>query len=160
MRRTDREVNSVAEIAAILEKCESGTLALTDGDRPYAVPVNFGFERAGDSVTLWFHCAAEGKKLGLIRKNPSACFSADCSHRLIEGDEACEYGYGFESVVASGRISFAGSPEEKRRGLKLIMRQYAPDREFSFPDAAVSRVTVLRLDAGELTGKRANMEIL
>lgn len=158
MRRTDREVTGLEEICSILSRCESGALALVDGDRPYAVPVSFGFEQDGASAAIYFHCAGEGKKLDLIRKNPNACFTADCSHRLIGHGEACSFSFEYESVVARGRLRFVEDADGKRHALSLIMRQYAPKREFEFPDAEISRVTVLRLEAGELTGKRANME--
>lgn len=44
MRRTDRQVKDFSEICAILDKCQVMRLGLCDGQRPYVVPVNFGYE--------------------------------------------------------------------------------------------------------------------
>ena len=59
----------------------------------------------------------------------------------------------FQSVIGEGPIRVVETAEEKRRGLAAIMRQATCCGDWTFPDAAVDAVCVLRLDAEELSCK-------
>ncbi|MCL2051895.1 MAG: pyridoxamine 5'-phosphate oxidase family protein [Lachnospiraceae bacterium] len=154
MRRSDREITDKAEILKIIEKCDVCRLAFADNDIPYIVPVNFGFEHTNGRLILYFHGANEGKKHDIIAKNPIACFEMDCSHRLIEAEEAAGYTMEYESVIGNGKISYITEKSEKIGALKLLMKQYAKEKIFSFPDHVIDSVTVFKLDALEFTDKR------
>jgi nitroimidazol reductase NimA-like FMN-containing flavoprotein (pyridoxamine 5'-phosphate oxidase superfamily) len=154
MRRSDREVKGAAEIIKIIEKCDVCRLALSDGNVPYIVPMNFGYEYINEKLTLYFHGAKEGKKLKIIQSNPLACFEMDCSHKLIEAEEAAKYTMEYESVVGNGRINFCTGKTEIIKGLTRLMKTYAKDREFVFPDSVIESVAVFRLEVSEFTGKR------
>lgn len=153
MRRSDREVKNRQEILDILNKCEVLHLGINTPDYPYVVPMNFGVEIENDSIVLWLHCATEGLKLDLINKNPRVGFEADCPHKIIAGENACQYTMEYESVIGCGRISVCDYSEDKLRGLKTIMRHYEPKKDFSFPETALSSVCVLRIDVMQITGK-------
>ena len=43
MRRKEREIKDTDELVKILSKTCVGTLSLSGGEYPYAVPLNFGF---------------------------------------------------------------------------------------------------------------------
>jgi len=154
MRRSDREIISHEEILAILNKCEVIRLGINTPDYPYIVPMNFGMETEGDSITLWFHSAPEGIKLYHINKDPRVGFEADCSHNLIADEKACKYTMEYESVCGFGIISMPMDNDSKRRGLQSIMRHYAPDEDFHFSAPELAAVCILRLDVSQITGKR------
>jgi len=154
MRRADREITDHQEILAVLGRCSVIHLGINTSDYPYVVPMNFGFDNQGDSLTLWFHCAADGLKLDLIRQNPQVGFAADCSHRLITGDKARNYSMEYESVAGFGNISICEDGADKQRGLQAIMHHYAPKRAFEFTELELSSVCILRLDVLQITGKR------
>ncbi len=154
MRRKDREVADIADILAIIERCDVCRLALAENNTPYVIPMNFGYEYANDKLTLYFHGAGEGKKHDIIKANPRACFEMDRGHRLIESNEAQHYTMEYESVIGSGVIALCKERDEKIKGLRLLMKQYAKEKEFTFPAHVVDGVTVLRLDVAEFTGKR------
>ena len=154
MRRSDREIKDAAEIIEIIEKCDVCRLALSDGSVPYIVPMNYGYEYTGGKLTLYFHGAKEGKKLDIIARNPLACFEVDCSHKLVEADEAWKYTMEYESVIGSGKIYICAEKTEKLKALEQIMKKYAKGREFTFPDHAIQSVTLFRLEVSEFTGKR------
>lgn len=44
MRRKDREVTELAQIEEILEKGKVVHLGMIDGDFPYIVPLNYGYQ--------------------------------------------------------------------------------------------------------------------
>ena len=154
MRRSDREVTQKADILEIIEKCDVCRLGLSENNIPYVVPMNFGYEFIDDVLTLYFHGAKDGKKLDIISKNPLACFQMDCSHKLIEADEAIKYTMEYESVIGSGQIYICHDKPEKIKALKQLMKHYAKDKDFDFPDHAVESVTVFKLIASEFTGKQ------
>ena len=154
MRRSDREITDTAEILNIIEKCDVCRLGLAENNIPYIVPLNYGYEYLDGKLTLYFHAAKVGKKLDIINKNPFACFEMDCSHNLIEADDACEYTMEYESVIGNGMIHLCVEKSEKVKGLKQLMNKYVKERDFSFPDQMIDSVVVFKLEVEEFTGKR------
>lgn len=154
MRRSDREITDKAEIIKIIEKCDVCRLALSYNNIPYIVPMNYGYEYTDNRLILYFHGAKEGKKHDIIAQNPFACFEIDCSHKLIEADEACNYTMEYESVIGNGKIYSCTEKNEKLKALKHLMKQYAKDKDFLFPDNVINSVTVFKLEVSAFTGKR------
>ena len=154
MRRNDREVESHEEILGILNKCDVIHLGINTPNYPYVVPMNFGIEAGEKSLTLWLHCAGEGLKLDLIKQNFRVGFEADCSHKLMPGEQACNYTMEYESVIGCGEIHICDDIQSKRRGLKAIMEHYEPEKDFAVPDRAIVSVCVLRLEIRQITGKQ------
>lgn len=154
MRRKDREVADVNEILEMIDRCDSCNLGLSLNDMPYIIPLNFGYEFLNGRLFLYFHSAKEGKKLDIISKNPKACFSMDTSHELVADKEASRYTMRYESVAGSGRIEILDSLEDKRAGIAVLMRHYAPGREFDFSDETLGVTAVLKLTVEEFSGKR------
>ena len=72
MRRRDREITDREKMLEIVAECDCCRLGLVDNGEAYIVPMNFGFEDAGSALTLYFHCAAEGRKLDLIAPAPTS----------------------------------------------------------------------------------------
>jgi nitroimidazol reductase NimA-like FMN-containing flavoprotein (pyridoxamine 5'-phosphate oxidase superfamily) len=68
MRRKDREVTGTEELLAIIRANKVCRLGMADGDLPYVVPLNYGFEFDCGRLVLYFHCAGEGKKIGILKK--------------------------------------------------------------------------------------------
>ena len=154
MRRKDREITDPAEIAAVIGKCDTCRIGMTDGVLPYVVPMNFGFEAKDGSVTFYLHCAGEGRKIDIIKKNPEVCLEFDCGHRLITGDTACAYSMEFESVIASGRAEFLTDRREKLGALARVLSHYAAAETLSFDERMVDAVSVIRIRAEAISGKR------
>ena len=154
MRRSDREIKDRQEIYDVLRKCDVIRLGINTPDYPYVVPMNFGMETEGDNLMLWLHSATEGLKLERIKEDNRVGFEADCSHKLIVNEAACKFTMEYESVIGCGNIVICSDDDDKLRGLSAIMRQYAPDNDFTFPKPALAAVCVLRLDVLQITGKR------
>ena len=58
----------------------------------------------------------------------------------------------YRSVIASGKAVFLEGAEEKTRGLNAIMAQYT-GKEYTFPQQALERIVVIRVDLDEVSGK-------
>ena len=73
MRRNDREVSDSEMIEEIMKKADVCRIALASDNIPYIVTMNFGYTNDPDQL-LFFHCANEGRKLEMIRRNKYVCF--------------------------------------------------------------------------------------
>lgn len=153
MRRSDREIKDLKTINEIISGCYCCRLGFADNGKPYIVPLNFGHIEENGKHTFYFHSAAEGRKLDLIRQNGYAGFELDRGYELHPGEIACTCSAAFQSVIGSGKIHIVETPEEKRAGLEAIMRQATGKSNWSFSDEHVAEVCVIRLDVEELSCK-------
>lgn len=154
MRRADRQVTDTGELNAIIEKCDVCRLGLCDGNIPYVVPMNFGYVFDKGGLTLYFHCAGEGKKLDILRRNPNVCFEMDCGHELVEGKIGCDWSMNYESVIGQGKVEFVEEMQEKANAVSRMMEHYAGRSDFVFDPGMLRHVTVFKLAADTFTGKR------
>lgn len=154
MRRKDREIKDFDEIIKIIKACETCVIALNDDDFPYIVPLNFGLDVKDNEVYLYFHCASEGKKIDLIKKDNRASFEMDCEHNFILYEEEMSCTMGYASVMGHGTIEFVPD-EEKYDALKILMRQYHSE-DFVFNTKMMKVTTVLKMKVNDFTGKRRN----
>lgn len=149
MRRSEREIKDLQEIEDIIEKADVCRIALSDKDVPYIVTMNFGF-RKGANPCLFFHCAKEGKKIEMIKRNNLACFQFDIDHLLVKTDIECNCGMQYRSVVGTGRISFVTEREQKIEALEYLMHHYVGGQNHRFEDKNLEGTYVLRLDMDEI----------
>ncbi len=152
MRRKDREVTDKDTIEYILEKCKVLHLGLTDEGNPYIVPMNFGYEYTDGKLTIYVHCALEGRKTDILKKNNSCCVQMECETKLIEGAVACKYGYSFYSLEGFGKAGIIDDPAEKIEALQLLMK-HQTGKDFSFTADMVEQVKVIRIDCDYYTAK-------
>lgn len=72
---------------------------------------------------------------------------------LVRGERACDFGARYISVIGTGTASFVTDLAEKSRVFDLFMAKYAGGGVWSYPEAALRAVTVIRIDIEDLTGK-------
>jgi nitroimidazol reductase NimA-like FMN-containing flavoprotein (pyridoxamine 5'-phosphate oxidase superfamily) len=161
MRRTDRELTDDLEKIGIIGKSKVCRLGLSENGVPYIVPLNFGYEYAGGVLSLYFHSAPAGKKIGILKQKGTVCFEVDGGHEIIEGvDVACRYGYAYESVIGFGEVEFITDKAEKIRALNVLMQhQTGKDMEFAYEDPQLEGVAVFKLAVSSFTGKRRTMPV-
>lgn len=148
MRRSDRAITDPAELESILREAVVCRMGLCDGEVPYVVPMNYGY-RDG---RVFLHSATEGRKIEILRKNPNVCLEFEKDVELIPAEAACSFSMKYRSVIASGKAVFLEDVEEKAQGLNVIMAQYT-GKEFDFPQQALERIVVIRVDLEECSGK-------
>jgi nitroimidazol reductase NimA-like FMN-containing flavoprotein (pyridoxamine 5'-phosphate oxidase superfamily) len=150
MRRSEKEIADRAELRRILASARVCRLAMSDGDRPYVVPLTFALD--GDDLVL--HSATTGRKIEVLRRNPAVCFEVEEAVELAPGATACQFSMRFRTVIGFGEVEFVNDPAERARLLALFGARYgAPPA--AVPDAEVRRTCVLRVRVRELTGKRS-----
>lgn len=155
MRRKDREVTDVKRIAEILEACGCCRIGLVDRTEAYIVPMNFGYEQTDGRLTLYFHCAGEGRKMDLIPRQELVAFEMDTNHALAEGAAGCDFSYRYQCIMGKGRMEILEKPEEKLYGLQKIMGHYSGREDWDFQPKAAERVQVLKLSVEELSCKES-----
>ena len=150
MRRKEKEITDLKEIEKILQESTVCRLAMVDEDKPYMVPLNFGY-RDG---YLFFHSAKEGRKIDVIQKNPNVCFEVDQLIKFKKAKTACDWGVEYKSVIGSGRAQLLDKLDEKIAALNVIMSHYS-DRTFDYPDEALEKTLVIKVQIECMTGKQS-----
>jgi uncharacterized protein len=153
MRRTDRQIKETRDLELIISSSDVCRIAFADENFPYIVTMNFGYS-GGDNPCFYFHCSNEGKKLEMMHKNNFVCFELDTDHEIYEGENGCDWGMRFSSVVGYGKISVVEEREPRIAGLDCIMSHYSERAGFTYDERVMEKTTILRLEVEEMTGKR------
>ena len=154
MRRSEREVKDPALLEAIIRDCRICRLGFNDDGEVYIVPMNFGYEKRNDGRhAFYFHCAHEGRKMDILRRNPRCGIEMDIyftpEERRARGHGALHY----QSVIGTEPIRVVDDPDRKKHALGVI-RDHAGREARGFPEHLMQRVCVLELVADELVGKQ------
>lgn len=156
MRRKDREVTDRETIIEILEGCSCCRLGFYDDGEIYLIPLNFGFESENGRLTLYFHGAKEGRKIGLIEKSPHVGFELDRGHEVYTKGEnpiACAHTARFQSIVGTGKVGMVFDLEEKKHGLRLLMQHATKKNVWTFDEKMLNSVAVFKLEVEKLSCK-------
>lgn len=124
MRRKDREVTDKTELEKIIAQCKTACVSMIDDElkMPYVVPLSYGFElntqveqnnKSVNKLTLYFHCAKEGRKMELLQKNNKVCFTIFCEGVGVFPEEPCNSIYYFSSIIGNGIVEFIDNIEKK-----------------------------------------------
>ena len=152
MRRKEREIVDTKVLDEIIGSAQVCRLGLSDGNVPYIVPLCFGYK----DRSLYFHSAADGKKIGIIKKNPNVCFEFDHNLELLQAEKPCKWGMKYQSIIGYGKAVFIEDLEEKKEALNIIMDQYTEDR-FSFQGSLINATTVFKVIIDTMTGKQSGI---
>ena len=152
LRRRQRAMDDRDRQEQLLRQCKVCRLALCDGDRPYVVPLNYGYSWDRDGLRLYFHSAREGRKLDLLRRAPRACFEVDDGGELTPGETACQHGWAYRSLIGEGAVRFLHG-EEKRTALNVLMAHQTGRSDWTFTEEGCQSVAVFCLEVSHLAGK-------
>ena len=157
MRRMDRAQDR-AFCLELMDRCTHGVMALSTGeDTPYCLPLSF--VRVDNA--LYFHCAKEGRKLDLLRRNPHVCIT------FMGGDipafvPPAMYTTYFQSVIVTGSAREVTSPAEKTSALRALCEKLTPyDLGEGFDRAmekSLNVTAVWRVDMEDISGKAKKMK--
>ncbi len=155
MRKASREMS--AEWAQdVLDHAPYITVSMTAEDgAPYALPLSLARK---DAMTFYFHCAMEGRKLDILRKNPGVCLSAVTRCKPVIGPKDGSFTLEFRSAIAFGKAEMVEERDEKVEAMRLICERFLPQHMEAF-EAAIARsldhTAVVRIRLSEPpTGKR------
>lgn len=152
MRRTDREVKSIDDIYDILSRCKIIRIAMNDTPQPYIVPMNFGLERNGDRIIIYFHSATLGQKTELLASDNRVAVEADLYYKVEETEGGITQRY--ESVMGFGRAEKLNETADKVHGFKVMLSQYSKEEHPIEECKGLSRCDVYRIVLDSVSGKR------
>ena len=154
IRRRDKAIADETDIKNILLEAKYVTVAMCRGDEPYLVTLTHGFNEERNCV--YFHCACEGKKLGIMKANPLVWGQA-----LVDGgyqQGSCDHFY--KTAQFRGRVTFVDDPDEREEALRLMIRRLDDDPETiikkQLTPHSTGRILIGRIDIDYMSGKRAD----
>lgn len=159
MRRSDREVTDLNEINEILKLCKTCHIAMVDCGKPYVVPLSYGYELQGSELTMYLHCAKQGRKLDILSVNPEVCFEL-CNEGtpVNAANNPCNSGYYYSSLIGNGIVEFVTDPSEKCKALSLLLKQQS-NLDVTFTKEQADTVCVFKIATTDYTGKRKPMPV-
>ena len=152
MTRRERQVTDINEIIKILDNSKVLHLGLVDGDEPYVVPMNYGYTYENEKLTIWLHCARQGRKLDIMKVNPKVFFEMEYGITPFEGEVACKYGITYSSIMGRGVATIIEDVETKKIALSSLMK-IQTGKDFEFEDRMAEVVGVVKIDVLEFTAK-------
>ncbi|OJF77510.1 MAG: hypothetical protein BKP49_00520 [Treponema sp. CETP13] len=184
MRRDELEIKDTEEVIAILDKCQSLVLGMIDTTEgtptPYTVPLNFCTIHNNDEVLkIYFHGAKDGRKMDILEKNNTVCFTAVLHEKISDEDhpeDACQWTTHYESIFGTGEAKILYGPKQPKRpneserpyGLLAIAEQDKIRREAmdalmkksgytgkpQYNTEIIDTMPIIEITVKEITGKR------
>lgn len=171
MRRKDREMSGDFGIE-IIDKAKYGVLSMVAGDKePYGVPLSI----VRDGNNLYFHSAADGKKVRTLANSPNVGIvfvgevkiPENCTKEQLDEITKDESGTAlliskvftteYESAIIRGRVKLVEDEQEKIKAMRLICEKHTPTKMDYF-DMAVKtglrRTNVYKIEIKEIKAKR------
>ena len=154
MRRKEREVANINEIAEILHQGKTCHVAMVDDGAPYVVPLSYGYQILdGNVLELYFHSALEGKKMDILRKNNNVCFAIAQEGEPVHAENPCNSGYFFSSVIGYGNVVFIDEPDKKCEALSILFKHQS-GKEVLFTAGQTENVCIYKIISSDFKGKR------
>ncbi|XEC94528.1 pyridoxamine 5'-phosphate oxidase family protein [Paenibacillus tarimensis] len=122
IRMQKRECTDREKIEAFLLEARTGFLGLSADNIPYVVPLNFIWLK--DAV--YFHGAAEGRKVSYMRQNAEACFTVSEDYGTITSPIPAHTDTSYMSVMIFGQIQFVTDLEEAAEAMQCMLDKYVP----------------------------------
>lgn len=122
VRLQKRECTDQSKIEDFLAHAKTGFLGLSADDIPYVVPLNF--VRVGPSI--YFHGAAEGRKVSLIQHNNQACFTVSEEFGTIADIIPAHTDTAYMSVMIFGHMEFITDLDEATEVMQRMLHKYVP----------------------------------
>ena len=154
MRRKDREITDLDEIVEkVIDRSDVIRLGLADGDYPYIVPMNYGYQYKDGQLEFYVHGAESGRKMELISRNPVCSFEIETGHRPVFIMDKKYATMNFESAMGRAEIHIIEDENEKVRMLDNLVERCDPPEGFVYNEKSVPHTAVMKLVVTEITGK-------
>ena len=148
MRLKDQQLDA-AEANEIMNRCTNGVLSINgDNGYPYGVPVSYAYADG----RIYFHCAREGYKVDLLKKDPHVSFTVVAQDDIIPEDFNTLY----ISAIAFGRARLVDDPEEMRQIHGYIIEKYSKGHEESggrYLDSSIGEIYMVEITVDHITAK-------
>jgi len=152
LRRNEKNIEQKTDLENVIRGQKIMTLALCRDNEPYLVTMNYGYDR--DANCLYFHCAAEGKKMDFLADNPVVWGQIFEDVGYLPGE--CDHA--FRCVEFRGQVDFLTDLDGKCNALAMMIDQLEPDPEpvksRLLTEKRLNGVMVGRIKIENMTGKQ------
>jgi nitroimidazol reductase NimA-like FMN-containing flavoprotein (pyridoxamine 5'-phosphate oxidase superfamily) len=153
IRRKDKEIVDPNEMKRILKEADYVTLGMCLNDEPYLVALSHGYDE--EKNCIYFHCAAEGKKIDILQKNNRVWGQAIIDQGYVQG--ACDHLYA--TTQFRGRVTFIQDIPEKEHALKVMIKALDDNPEEiiekQLVPQSVQKVRIGKIEIDYMSGKKA-----
>lgn len=159
MRMFKLECTDTDRIDRFLSLARTGFLGLSADNEPYVVPLNYVWTNG----SVYFHGAAEGRKIDMLRCNAQACFTVCEDLGTITAPVPAHTDTAYMSVMLFGLVSPIPDLEEATTAMQALLDKYVPgyyDQPLSrahvekYVSSLGSRTAVFKLTPDRITAKR------
>jgi nitroimidazol reductase NimA-like FMN-containing flavoprotein (pyridoxamine 5'-phosphate oxidase superfamily) len=158
IRRKDKEITDLGEMKENLKTAQYVTLAMCLNNEPYLVTLSHGYDQERNCI--YFHCAAEGKKINILKANNRVWGQALNDHGYVQG--ACDHLY--STTQFRGRVTFVEDVIEKKHALQVLIESLDKDpkeiMKKQLTPQSIQKVRIGRIDIDYMSGKKADKVII
>lgn len=158
IRRKEKAITNLNHMKKILQQTKYITLAMCENNEPYLTTLSHGYEP--EHNIIYFHCASEGKKIDILKKNKTVWGQALLDKGYVEG--TCDHLWA--TVMFHGTASFITDAGGKRHALEVMITQLEPNPEQvikeQITEKSLNRVNIGRIDIDYMSGKKADKTII
>ncbi len=151
MRKANQEITDKSILEEILIHSRICRIGMMDNGLPYILPFNYGYR----DNRIYIHSASAGKKIDLLKNNPTVCFEVELKADIVKSDKACKWATAYRSIVGYGNIEILDDLAQKQQALEIIMTHNGAPGLTEFEPKQVDAVLVLKLTIDTLTGKQS-----
>jgi len=154
LRRSDKAITDPKEMISILKEAKHITIAMSLNDEPYLVTLTHAYDEMKGCI--YFHCAREGKKLGILRSNNQVWGQAlvDIGYQQNQCDHL------FKTTQFYGKATFTEDLKEKEHALRLMINKLDENPEKVIKEQitthSLERVLIGRIDIVFMSGKKSD----
>ena len=158
MRRKEKAIESIEEMKYILQTVKHITIAMCEDNVPYLVTLSHVYD--SEQHRIYFHCASEGKKIDILKKNNIIWGQALMDEGYVQG--SCDHLYA--TTQFKGKVTFIEDFEEKKAALQEMIRKLDNKPEeiekAQLTEKSITRVAIGKIDIEYMSGKRAKDVII
>ncbi|MCP8971333.1 pyridoxamine 5'-phosphate oxidase family protein [Ectobacillus ponti] len=122
MRYAKRECTDRGRIDAFLRQAKTGFLGLSDEEGPYVIPLNFAYYNGA----IYFHGAAEGRKIDMMKQNNRVCFTISEEYGTIADPIPAHTDTAYMSVILFGESEEVTDLDEATAAMQCMLDKYVP----------------------------------
>ncbi|WP_408011346.1 pyridoxamine 5'-phosphate oxidase family protein [Pseudalkalibacillus sp. A8] len=122
IRYAKRECKDPEKINSFLAQAKTGFLGLSAREQPYVIPLNFVWW----DNKIYFHGAAEGRKIEMINDNSNICFTISEEYSTIVSPIPAHTDTAYMSVIMFGNIELVTDLEEGTQAMQEMLDKYVP----------------------------------
>ena len=142
-------VESTQEMEKLLIEERIGYLGMTTDNNPYVIPLTYAYNKG----KILFHGSLKGRRLEILRNNPSVCFTVSRYFgKMVSHPQGSTCHSDSDSVICFGKARIIDDIEERRNILNIFNHSLQPEaKELSMDD--VKNCSAVEILVEEMTGR-------